>query len=171
MKTIINQRFKKPSTRRSEKREAKLVGRYPYVRLARIDSSTVTMTMSLAWKTNDPAPSVGLEDRRRTAKMSFWPGARRVVNNAGVVALVAANVSEIGYTVSRSIVPSSRRLDPENPRGTKGGAVTERFEGQRGKTQGTSKGERAEVTMAATRGWYRCRRGEIGRKMGNPAAW
>lgn len=104
MKTMITQRFKKPSTRKSEKREAKLVGRYPYVRLARIDSSTVTMTMSLAWKTNDPAPSEGLEDRRRTAKMSFWPGARRVVNNAGVVALVAANVSEIGYTVSRSIV-------------------------------------------------------------------
>lgn len=110
MKTIINQRFKKPSTRRSEKREAKLVDRYPYVRLARIDSPTVTMTTSLAWKTNDPAPSVGLEDRRRTAKMSFWPGARRVVNNAGVVALVAANVSEIGYAVSRSIafVASSR---------------------------------------------------------------
>lgn len=69
------------------------------------------MTMSLAWKTNDPAPSVGLEDRRRTAKMSFWPGSRRVVNNAGIVALVAANVNEIGYTVSRSIaLVASRRV-------------------------------------------------------------
>lgn len=119
----------------------------------------VTMTMALAWKTNDlhtaslrrpPWPRIAEAYRENE------PSPR--MNNAWANAVsVSKLLSKIGLYLSLSLSPSEDLVwwsSLETRDAWKGGG---------GVTKGKGKGR-------GGRG-YQCRRGEIGRKMGNPATW
>lgn len=119
----------------------------------------VTMTMALAWKTNDlhtaslrrpPWPRIAEAYRENE------PSPR--MNNAWANAVsVSKLLSKIGLSFSLSLSPSEDLVwwsSLETRDAWKGGG---------GVTKGKGKGR-------GGRG-YQCRRGEIGRKMGNPATW